>query len=341
LGISEGGPMAIVFAATYPERCEALALYGTFAKLVNTEGYSSGITPEDSAKFVAGIEKNWGSGKSSKFFAPSRADDEDFVARWGQQERNAMGPGAAHRLLSLNSLTDVRDVLPLLRVPTLVLHRTGDRAMPVTLGRYLGERIPDAKYTELEGEDHLYAVGDTDSILSEVEELVTGERSAPEPDRVLTTVMFADIVQSTEKATEIGDKAWKELLERFYLVAREKLAMFRGRELDTAGDGFFASFDGPARSVQCAHRLCTAVTELGLTLRVGIHTGECEVFGDKYSGVAVHLGARVAGKAEPGEVLVSSTVKDLTAGSGLNFEDCGEHALKGVPGEWRLYRASI
>jgi len=340
-GISEGGPMAMVFAATFPERVDHLILFGTFAKLTETEGYTAGIIEADAKKFVSGVARHWGNGKSARIFLPSQAHDEAFLERWGRIERNSMGPGAALRLMELNTITDVRDVLPTIGVSTLVLHRTGDLATPLPLGRYLADNIKGAKMVELPGQDHMAWVDGGDDIIPEIEELVTGTRTIPEPDRILTTILFVDIVQSTEKAIELGDHAWKTMLENFYTVMRDALQRYRGVEIDTAGDGVFASFDGPARAVSCACALTEEVESLGITLRAGVHTGECEVLEEKLSGLAVHIGSRVAGEADSGEVLVSSTVKDLTAGSGIKFADRGAHALKGVSGEWRLYGAAV
>jgi class 3 adenylate cyclase len=232
---------------------------------------------------------------------------------------------------------DVRPILPAVRVPTLVLHRTDDRMLPVEHARYLAQHIPGARYMELPGLDHFFWVGDADAYLDQIEEFLTGELRAGEPDRVLATVLFADIVGSTERAAQLGDTRWHALLDSFYGVARRQLERFRGREIDSAGDGFFAAFDGPARAVRCATAIGSGVRSLGLEVRAGMHTGECEVMGAKLGGIAVHIGARVAGHAQPGEVLVSSTVKDLVAGSGLDFDARGAHALKGVPGQWSLY----
>jgi class 3 adenylate cyclase len=251
-----------------------------------------------------------------------------------------MSPGTALKLFTLTTQIDVRHVLPAIRVPTLVLHRVGDQPVSVENARYLAEHIAGAKYVELPGLDHMPFMGDVDVRLGEVREFLTGERAVPEVDRVLTTILFCDIVDSTPRAAQVGDRAWKELLERFYALADEKLKHFRGRLLDRAGDGLFAAFDGPARAVRCGAALVEAMDTLGLKLRVGVHTGECEVLGDKYSGIAVHLGARVAGVAEPGQVLVTSTVKDLVVGSGIRFEELGPRTLKGVAEPWALYRLS-
>jgi class 3 adenylate cyclase len=251
----------------------------------------------------------------------------------------AMSPGTAHKLFRNLGETDVRDVLPSVRVPTLVVHRAGDRAIIAGHGRYIAEHIAGARYVELPGEEHVPFMGDQDALLDEVREFLTGERPAREADRVLTTILFCDIADSTGHAAALGDHAWNALLERFYRIADERLRAQRGRKLDTAGDGLFAAFDGPARAVRCGLALCAATAALGVRVRVGVHTGECEVLGEKYSGIAVHVGARVAAVAEPGQVVVSSTVKDLVAGSGIVFQSLGERELKGVPERWRIYRA--
>lgn len=243
----------------------------------------------------------------------------------------------ARALLRLNLEIDVRGILPAIRVPTLVVHRTGDRLIPVRHGRYLGERIPGARYLELPGDDHLPWVGDAETVLGEIEEFLTGARHAPEPDRVLATVLFTDIVGSTERAAALGDRRWGEVLGRYYGIARRALAQFRGREVKTLGDGFLATFDGPARAIRCAAAVVEAARGIGIEVRAGLHTGECEAIGEDLGGIAVHIGARVAEAAGPGEVLVSSTVKDLVVGSGFRFADRGVPALKGVPGEWRLF----
>jgi class 3 adenylate cyclase len=246
-------------------------------------------------------------------------------------------PGANLALQRMNAEMDVRHVLPAIRVPTLLLHSVGDRALDVRGSRYMAERIRGAKYVELPGNDHLPWGADADAILDEIEEFLTGVRHGPEPDRVLATVLFTDIVGATEKAAALGDRRWRDLLEGHHSLVRQELGRFRGREIDTAGDGFLATFDGPARGVRCARAVSEGVRTLGLDIRAGLHTGEIELVNDKVSGLAVHIGARVAGAAGPGEILVSSTVKDLVAGSGLRFQDRGPHALKGVPGEWHLF----
>ena len=337
-GICEGGPMALLFAATYPERTAALVLYGTYARFSWDPEYPWGFTTEALDGFRKTVEDSWGTGQSLAVFAPSVAHDAEFRERWGRCERLGASPGAVCALMRMDAEIDVRDILSTVRVPTLMIHRTGDRLTPVSGARHTAARIPGARFVELPGDDHLF-VGDQDAILDEIEEFLTGVRPSPELDRVLATVLFTDIVGSTERAVKLGDRRWRELLESYHTLVRKELVRFRGREIDTVGDGFFATFDGPARAIRCACTISTAVKPLGISIRAGLHTGECEVMGSKVGGIAVHIGARVAAHAGPGEVVVSSTVKDLVAGSGLRFADRGVHALKGVPGKWRLFAA--
>jgi pimeloyl-ACP methyl ester carboxylesterase len=334
-GFSEGGLMSVLFAATYPERTTALVLYGTFAKRISSPDYPWAPTPEARRREIEELERNWATRMDLDQLAPS--EGEAFKSRLATYFRRSASPGAAVALLRMNTQIDVRDVLPSIQTPTLVLHRVDDRDVKVEESRWIAAQIPGAKYVELAGDAHTLWAGDTDAIVDEIEEFLTGVRPAPESDRVLATVLFTDIVGSTERATELGDRRWRELLERHHLVVRRELERFRGREVDTAGDGFLATFDGPARAIRCAQTINRGLGELGLEVRAGVHTGECELLGEKVAGVAVHTGARVAARAQPGEVLVSSTVKDLVAGSGLEFEDRGSHELKGIPGEWRLY----
>lgn len=337
-GISESGPMCLMFAATYPARTRALVLLNTFARLLRAPDYPIGMPDEVLRKFMERIEETWGTGSiSADVFAPSLAHDERFRQSWARFERFAVSPGGMKSLMQMLHDTDARHVLSAIRVPTLVLHREGDQVIRVEGGRYIAEHIQGAKYVQLSGIDHFAWVGNTDTILEEVQEFVTGVRRGPEPDRVLATVMFTDVVGSTQRAVELGDRRWRDLLTAHHAAVREQLARFRGHEIDTAGDGFMATFDGPARGIQCARAVVRDATRLGLDTRAGLHTGECQVMGDKLSGIAVHTGARVASLAGAGEVLVSGTVKDLVAGSGIQFEDRGEHVLKGVPGEWRLH----
>ncbi len=341
-GHSEGGNMSVLFAATYPERTSALITLGCFAKRRDPDDdYPWAPTAEDRARTIADVEQNWGTLRPEdvEYLAPSRVGDEQFVRNLERYLRGSASPGAAAALLRMNTDIDVRAVLPTIRVPTLVLHRTGDRDVDIAEGRYIASRIPGAKFVELAGADHLLAAGDPDAIADEIEEFLTGARSLPEPDRQLATLLFTDIVGSTERLTQLGDRGWRDVLERHHAVVRAELLRARGQEVDTAGDGFFAAFDGPARAVRCAKSIVDGVRELGIEVRSGVHTGECELVDGKISGIAVHMGARVAAHAGASEVLVSSTVKDLVAGSGLEFEDRGVHELKGIPGEWRLYAA--
>ena len=335
-GVSEGGPMSLLFAATYPERTSALVLYGSYARRAWAPDHPFGRTDEEMGRIIETMEREWGGPVGVEIWVPSMAGDERFRHWWANYLRLAGSPGTAVSVMRMNMEIDVRHVLPAVRVPTLVIHRTGDRLTRVEQGRYLAERIPGARLAELPGDDHV-PFFNSDQIIDEVEEFLTGTRHATEADRVLATVLFTDIVGSTERAAALGDRKWRELVEGYYLLARRELTRFRGREVDTAGDGFFASFDGPARAVRCAEAIAAGVRSLGIEIRAGLHTGECEVIGDKVGGIAVHIGARVASLARAGEVLVSSTVKDLVAGSGISFEDRGTQTLKGVPGEWRLF----
>jgi class 3 adenylate cyclase len=336
-GWSEGGPMSLMFAAAYPERTTALVLCGSFASM-KAEPWS---VPLD--RWTALLERfqaHWGEGVLVPLNAPSRRKDEVFLRWFGKLERATASPGAILALMRANYEIDVRHILPSIHLPTLVLHRVGDKTIPVTAGRYIAEHIPGAKYVELPGDDHLLQAFDQDvldRLIDEIEEFITGAHHRPEPDRVLATVMFTDIVGSTERAAQLGDQRWRELLKNYYEVMRKELAVFRGREVNTAGDGLLATFDGPARAIRCACSAREKMRALGLQVRTGLHTGECELIGDDVGGIAVHIGARVATSADPGEVMVSSTVKDLVAGSGLQFADRGMHSLKGVPGEWRLF----
>lgn len=337
-GISAGGPMCMLFAATYPERTTSLLLYGTGARGLRAPDYPIGLPREALDRYVDMIERSWGSGSTVDQFAPSRAGDEAFRQSWARFERLAVSPAGAKAIARITYETDASQTLPVIRVPTLVLHREGDLVARASSGRYVAERIKDAKYVELAGSDHCAWVGDSDAILDQVEEFVTGERSSADPDRVLATVLFTDIVASTEKLAAVGDRRWRELLEQHHGIVRGQLAKFRGREIDTAGDGFFAAFDGPARAVRCASAVVSELGRVGLDVRAGLHTGECQLIDGKLSGIAVHTGARVASLALAGEVLVSATVKDLVYGSGISFDDRGSHVLKGLPGEWRIYR---
>jgi pimeloyl-ACP methyl ester carboxylesterase/class 3 adenylate cyclase len=339
-GISEGGPMSILFAASYPARTSALVVYGSYAKRTSAEDYPFGWTRERFGTIVAQMERDWGTvrGVDLNVWAPSIAADKERAEQSAAYFRAAASPGAMVAVMSMNRDIDVRQVLPSVRVPTLILHRVHERVIEVGHARYLGQHIPGARLVELPGVDHVPWIGDYAAIVDQVELFLTGHRHAPDIERVLATVQFTDIVQSTERAAALGDRKWRALLERFQSSVREQIRQFRGREIDTAGDGFLAAFDGPARAIHCAAAVRARVRDHGIQIRAGLHTGECEVMGDKLGGIAVHIGSRVAGKAAPDEIVVSQTVKDLVAGSGLTFEERGTHTLKGVPGEWRLYR---
>jgi pimeloyl-ACP methyl ester carboxylesterase/class 3 adenylate cyclase len=341
LGFSEGGPMCIVFAATYPQRTTALILYGAYARGARAPDYPWRATDEQFAAALKAREGNWGQGSSVDIFSPSLASDEEFRKFVGRLERASASPRAVQAIMIMAHDIDVRHVLPTIGVPTLVLHRTGELAINVENGRYLARQIKGAKFVEFPGIDHNPWVGDANSILGEIEAFLTGERPETEPnlDRVLASVLFTDIVGATLRVVELGDRAWKDLLTQHHLIVREQLSRHRGREINTMGDGFLAAFDGPARAVRCGQMIVDAVKKLGIHIRAGVHTGECEVMGENLSGIAVHIGARIGALAAADEVLVSTTVRDLVAGSGLRFEDRGAHTLKGVPGKWDLLAA--
>jgi class 3 adenylate cyclase len=331
-GISEGGSLATLYAASHPDRSRALILCGAFAQ------FTSWIpTQEAMENFFQYIDSDWGRGESLQMFAPTMEDDPAFKQWWGKFERLGGSPGAVKTLILMNSRIDIADILPSVNVPSLVIHRRDDIAVDVEAGRLFAELMPNAKYIELSGVDHIPWVGEnSNQILDEMSIFLTGDWPPMETERILTTVLFTDIVESTKRVVGMGDQRWRNLLERHHDIVREELKRFRGQEIDTAGDGFFAIFDGPARAIHCACAIREAVRSLGISIRAGLHTGECEVSAGKVSGIAVHIGSRVMGQAGPGEVLVSSTVKDLVAGSGLRFIDRDVITLKGVPGERRL-----
>jgi class 3 adenylate cyclase len=336
----DGGPMATLFAATYPERTLALVLYGTWARTLWAEDTPWANTREVRDQFVHDLVENWGTGSRLEALAPSMAGEPEFVDWYCKLERLSASPGVVEDMMMLSGDVDVRGVLGSIRVPTLVMHRDDDPLIDPRHGRYLAEHIPGAKHVSLPGSDSLIVAGDADAILDEIAEFFTGRRPVREPDRILATVMFTDIVDSTRRASDLGDAEWRRLLERHDELVRRQLERHQGREVKTTGDGFLATFDGPARAIRCGRSIAEVVQPLGIEVRAGLHTGECEVRGDDVAGMAVHIGARVGALAAPGEVLVSSTVKDLVVGSGIDFEDRGEHELKGVPGSWRLYAAT-
>jgi len=331
--------MSVLFAATYPERTSHLAIYGSYAPSGAAPEYDWTRSEESRAEFARTIEEQWGGPFGLELRSPGMARDETFVRWWSSYLRHSVSPSAARSLTEMNSQIDVRPVLPAVHVPTLILHREGDRAMKMEEARFMATNIDGARLVLLPGEDHLVWVGETEPLLDALHEFLVGAPRVHEVDRILATVLFTDIVGSTERAASMGDAAWRELLQRHHAVVRAEIQRYSGREVDTAGDGFLATFDGPARAVRCAMSITERVRELGIEIRAGVHTGECEVVDDTIAGIAVHIGARVAAAAGASEVLVSSTVKDLVAGSGLRFEDRGMHHLKGVPDEWRLYRS--
>jgi pimeloyl-ACP methyl ester carboxylesterase/class 3 adenylate cyclase len=346
VGASEGGPMAMVFAATYPERVAALAVYGTLATWHKADDYPWGMPLDELRRRIADADRLRGTepwmDDALRSLAPSTADDEKIKRWWRRWIRTSASPGATRALTLMNSEIDVRHVLSSVAVPTVVLHRRHDEDVLADEGRYLAERIPGAEYVDLDGVDHGWWVN-SEQIVVEIRRFFMhlyerGEWDlVAEPERVLATIVFTDIVGSTAKLAELGDRRWRELLRQHHAIVRRQLLRLGGKEIDTAGDGFFASFDGPARAIRCAVAIINAVKEIGLDVRAGLHTGECEVIEGKVGGIAVHIGSRVASRAGPGEVLVSSTVKDLVAGSGIPFAERGVAELAGVPGEWRLY----
>jgi pimeloyl-ACP methyl ester carboxylesterase len=345
MGLSEGGPLAALFAATYPERTLGLLLWGSAPRFSRAPGFPWGPTREAYMAEVDDLVRRWGTIELALEETEGLGLTGEGAEYLAQRMRMGASPGAVRQLELMNFEIDVRDVVSSIRVPTLVMHRTHDENVPVEAGRWMAEHIPTARYVEFPGSAHgiPYDANTTDverEIRSFLESLEQERMSSSEPESVLATVLFTDIVGSTAKAAELGDRGWRELLEQHHSLIRSELARYRGREVDTAGDGFFAAFDGPARAIRCGRAVTEAVQEIGLEIRAGLHTGECEVVNGKIGGIAVHIGARVAAEARPGEVLVSQTVRDLVAGSGLSFEERGVAELKGVPGEWRLFAVS-
>jgi class 3 adenylate cyclase len=338
-GVSEGGPMSMLFAATYPERVSSLVLYGTYARMVRSSEYPLGVPPEALDRWAEMMRREWGGPVGMRVWAPSAVGDAEAERWWARLLRQGTSPAGVTALIDLYREMDVSGILSSIDVPALVLHREDDAVVRSEQGRFLAERIPDARFVALEGEDHLVWVEDQEELLDEVEEFLTGSRHAHEPDRALATVLFTDIVGSTETAARLGDRRWRDLLSRHDTIVRRQLAIHRGREVKTMGDGFLATFDGPARAIRCAGAIGAAVHEIELEVRAGIHTGEVELIGEDVGGMAVNIGARIGAIAAPGEVLVSSTVRELVVGSGLQFAERGTHTLKGAPDQWRLFAA--
>lgn len=334
LGLSEGGAMSVLFAATYPERVTALITYGSVARGAWAPDYPWGNTAEDLEATIEDTRQTWG-----KPTPPDADDNPQFLRWWDTYMRYSASPRDVIAIWRMCQDIDIRHVLPSVRVPSLIIHRTNDQAVPVEGSRLIAAHIPGAKLLELPTSDHWWFNEDADAILQAVQEFITGEQQELEPERVLATILFTDIVDSTKRAVEMGDRRWRDLLESHTMMVRRELTRFRGREIKTTGDGFLATFDGPARAIRCAHALSNGMHQLGLAIRAGLHTGECELIGTDIGGIAVHIGARVSALAGADEVLVSHTVKDLVAGSGLRFQDRGTHRLKGVPGEWQLFSA--
>ncbi|MDZ4825925.1 MAG: adenylate/guanylate cyclase domain-containing protein [Actinomycetota bacterium] len=341
VGMSEGGPMSILFAATFPERTQSLLLYGSFASFVVRADHPWMPTLEERAKTRALIDEFWGTGQVLATFMPAEQRTPEAIALLAAGERGSASPGAVDQLMEMNEQIDVRAVLPTIAVPTMVVHATGDETVPVECGRYLAEHIPGARFVPIDRNSHgtLEADAKSEAWLDEYEEFVTGVRPARPVDRVLSTVLFTDIVGSTERAVDVGDAEWKHLLDRHDHVVNHEITRFRGVHVKHTGDGVLARFDGPARAVSCGLAISGAVGNLGIGIRAGVHTGEIELRGDDIGGIGVHIASRVMALAEPNEVLVSRTVRDLVAGSGLSFADRGEHTLKGVPDRWALYAA--
>jgi class 3 adenylate cyclase len=336
-GVSEGGPMSLLFAATHPERTAALILYGASPKFSASPDWEWGWSGEEITEFVDDIDSNWGEPALLNLFGPSQADNEAIRYAWGRYQRMGASPATARAVLEALCQLDCREILSAISAPTLILHPVGDRVAHVGAARYMARQIPGAQMVEFPSTDHLMVMYDPDPIVDEIEQFLTGVRHDTQSNRVLATVMFTDIVGSTVRAAELGDHRWRDLLATHDAAVRRELKRFDGREIKTTGDGFLATFTAPSRAITCACAVRDAVRQFGIDMRVGLHTGECELMGDDVGGVAVHTGARVAALAEAGEVLVSSTVKDLVAGSRTGFVDRGTHALKGVPGEWRLF----
>jgi len=339
MGVSEGGPMSMLFAATYPDRTQALILCGAEVKEETTDDWPWGESTRAEIEEYLTIENvvaRWGKGLVADYLAPSRKGDERLREMFGRLQVQSASPHDAVAFMWMAFDIDVRHVSPSINTPTLIVHRTGDQVCHVENARWLAKNIRGARYVELPGVDHIPWI-DGEDMLAEIREFLTGVREPEAPERVLATVLFTDIVGSTDRARELGDRRWRDLVERHHELVRRDLERFRGREVDTAGDGFLATFDGPARAIRSAKAITESVRRLGLEIRAGLHTGEVELAGDAVRGIAVHTGARVAAHARTGEVLVSQTVKDLVAGSGIEFEDRGAHELKGIPGEWRLY----
>lgn len=339
-GISGGGPVAMLFAATYPKRTSALVIYASGARYLTSDDYPWGTALEEGYADLAGIESEWGR-VPIEDWAPTVKDDASVEEQFFQWQRLSASPGAVMSILSTLARSDIRHVLPAINVPTLVIHNVHERIIDVGHGRYLAKHIPGAKYVELPGQDHLPYFEHPDLIIDEMQEFLTGTRPVPEVDRVFATVLFTDIVGSTQQAAKSGDRRWRDLMESHDLAMKQEIDTFRGRQVKQTGDGVLATFDGPSRAIHCAKSMVQAARQLGVEIRAGLHAGECEVLGEDIHGITVNIAARVAGLAGPGQVLVSQTVRDIVAGSGISVRDQGFRALNGVPGEWRLFSVDL
>ena len=337
IGLGEAGATAMLYAASFPDRVSHLVLFNTYARFLKSPDYPCGLPPDLAERYVSAAQHAWGTMTQVELLMPSMVNDERWCQWFMRSERLGGSPATAMTSFRAIIDTNLHHVLPSIQAPTLVLHRRGNRHVRVEHGRYLAEHIPGARYQELDGEDHLIFTGAFDDALDEIEEFLTGVRPNAVLDRVLATVLFTDIVGSTEQAARLGDRGWRELLNRYDELVQHQLERFRGRQVKTTGDGTLATFDGPARAIECARSIAQTVSALGLDIRAGLHTGEVETRGEDVAGMAVHIAARIAAMCAPGEVSVSSTVKDLVAGSGIGFDERGEHELKGVPGSWKLF----
>jgi class 3 adenylate cyclase len=340
-GVSEGGSMACLFAATYPQRVNSLLIWGAQARWIASADHPWGQTQEEHNQMIAMIEDDWPSVDyiTGPGAGMGRDADPAAIESLARYMRAAASPSAVSAYEQMNGQIDTRPILPTIQAPTLVMNRTGDPCARVEAARDMASRIPGAKFVEYPGNSHSMMLADMEAVLSDIQEFITGERPIDSSDRILATVLFLDIASSTERAAALGDTVWRNLLNSYYAIVRKELTRFRGKETNNAGDGFLAMFDGPARAVRCALSIALAVRQLGIEVRAGVHTGECELMGDNVGGIAIHTGARIMAKAEPGTVLVSGTVKDLVSGSGIDFQDHGVHELKGIPDEWRLFTA--
>jgi len=341
-GVSEGGSMACLFAATFPQRVNSLLVWGAQARWIASPDHPWGQTQEEHDQMVATINDDWPSfdyltGPGSGL---GRDADPAFIEAFGRYMRAAASPSAVRAYEIMNGQIDIRPILSSIQAPTLVMNRTGDPCARIEAARDMASRIPGARFKEYPGSSHSMMLDDMETILSDIQEFVTGKRPIESYDRILATVLFLDIASSTERAAALGDIGWRNVLNSYYVIVRKELARFRGNETNTTGDAFLATFDGPARAIRCALAIAQGVKQLGIDVRAGVHTGECELMGDNIGGLAVHIGARIMARAEPGSVFVSGTVKDLVSGSGIDFQDRGVHELKGIPGEWRLFLAN-